>query len=315
MAKEQIPVYLFTGFLEAGKTRMIQEILEENAFEGDPRILLLLCEEGVEELDPTRFAHKNFVAVTVEEESALTLDLLAEQVRRHDPDRVIVEYNGMWPLATFYEAMPHNWFIFQQLLVADATTIENYNANMRSLVFDKLQDVDTVFFNRADSADREALHKLVRGVSRRANIAYETENGELVYDDIEDPLPFDVNAPVVVINDVDYALFYRDLGESLSEYEGRTVKFKALVARDRELGKKGAVVGRHVMTCCADDIAFSGLVALFQKECPFATGEWAMITAKIRLEPHKLYGRMGPVLYVTDYAKTSEPKQPVATFY
>ena len=45
------------------------------------------------------------------------------------------------------------------------------------------------------------------------------------------------------------------------------------------------------------------------------TGEWAIVTAKIKIEPHKLYGSEGPVLYATDIALTSEPKQPVATFY
>ena len=45
----EIPVYLFTGFLEAGKTRFIQETLEDERFNAGERTLLLLCEEGVEE--------------------------------------------------------------------------------------------------------------------------------------------------------------------------------------------------------------------------------------------------------------------------
>lgn len=42
------------------------------------------------------------------------------------------------------------------------------------------------------------------------------------YDTIEDPLPFDVNAPVVSVADEDFALFYRDLGDELSAWDGRT---------------------------------------------------------------------------------------------
>ena len=315
MAGKGTPVYLFTGFLEAGKTKMIQETLEDKEFNDGSKILLIVCEEGIEEYDPTRFWGQNVRLITVENECDLTLEFLSGLDKLYKIDRVMVEYNGMWPLGTLYQSLPPKWFIFQQLLFVDATTAMAYNANMRSLMVDKLQNAELVIFNRAEKESKEALHKLVRGISRRAQIAYEPTGGDLVYDDIEDPLPFDVNAPVVVIEDEDYALFYRDLGDSMPEYDGRTVKFKGLVARDRQLGKNALVVGRHVMTCCEADIAYNGLVCNFDREVPYKTGEWIMVTAKIKVEPHKLYGQKGPVLYATDAALTSPPKTPVATFY
>ena len=313
--KPQYPVYLFTGFLEGGKTKMIQDILEDENFNDGCKILLIVCEEGIEEYEPSRFWGKNVRQMTVNRPEDLTAEILTDYVRNHVVDRVMIEYNGMWPIEALYEALPADFYVFQQLLIADGSTILNYNANMRSLVFDKLQGAETIIFNRAENADKEALHKLVRGVSRRATIAYETPDGELEYDEIEDPLPFDVNAPVVQIADEDYALFYRDLAEEMPEWHGKTVKFKGMVARDKQLGKTAIVIGRHVMTCCADDIAFSGLVCNFDREIGLQTGDWAMITAKVRIESHKLYGSEGPVLYAVDVAATSEPKQPVATFY
>ena len=311
----QIPVYLFTGFLEAGKTKMIQESLEDEGFNDGSRILLLVCEEGIEEYDPTRFAGKNVHCVTVETEEELTPTLLLDLTKKLKPERVFVEYNGMWQLSRLYESLPRTWFLFQQLLFVDAPTAAVYNANMRSLMVDKLNDAELVIFNRAEGADRMALHKLVRGISRRARIAFETDAEDLEYDDIEDPLPFDINAPVVAIKDEDYALFYRDLAEEMQNYEGKTVKFKGMVARDDALGERAIVIGRHVMTCCEDDIAFSGLVCNFDRPVPFQTGEWLVVTAKIKLEAHKLYGCTGPVLYGADVALSSEPKQPLATFY
>ena len=313
--KPQYPVYLFTGFLEGGKTKMIQDILEDENFNDGCKILLIVCEEGIEEYEPSRFWGKNVRQMTVNRPEDLTAEILTDYVRNHVVDRVMIEYNGMWPIEALYEALPADFYVFQQLLIADGSTILNYNANMRSLVFDKLQGAETVIFNRAENADKEALHKLVRGVSRRATIAYETPDGELEYDEIEDPLPFDVNAPVVQIADEDYALFYRDLADEMPEWHGKTVKFKGMVARDKQLGKTAIVIGRHVMTCCADDIAFSGLVCNFDREIGLQTGDWAMITAKVRIESHKLYGSEGPVLYAVDVANTTEPKQPVATFY
>lgn len=314
MAK-QLPVYLFTGFLEAGKTKMMQEVLEDGEFNDGCKILLILCEEGEEEYDPSRFWGKNVREVRVENESDLTPALLAKWAGEHKIDRVMIEYNGMWQLATLYNALPPAWYIFQQILLVDASTAEVYNANMRSLMVDKLQNAEMVIFNRMNGAAHEPLHKLVRGISRRAQIAYENAAGELDYDDIEDPLPFDVNAPVVVVEDEDYALFYRDLGDSLTEYDGRTVKFKGLVARDRSLGKNEIVVGRHVMTCCEADIAYNGLVCKFGRDVTYQTGEWVVVTAKIKIERHRIYGQAGPVLYATDVALTSPPKNTVATFY
>lgn len=310
-----IPVYLFTGFLEAGKTQMIQETLEDKEFNDGCKILLLVCEEGIEEYDATRFWGQNVRQVVVEQESDLTPALLDRLAKEHRIDRVVIEYNGMWQLDTLYESLPRSWYIFQQLLFVDSTTATAYNANMRSLMVDKLQNAELVIFNRADNADRMELHKLVRGISRRARIAFETAAEELEYDEIEDPLPFDKEAPVVAVADEDYALFYRDLAEEMESYDGKTVKFKGLIGRDRELGRRALVIGRHVMTCCEDDIAYNGLICNFDREVTFKTGEWAIITAKIKLESHKLYGGKGPVLYATDVALTTEPKRPVATFY
>ena len=311
----QLPVYLFTGFLEAGKTKMIQETLEDKGFNDGCKILLLVCEEGIEEYDPTRFFGQNVRQVIVENEKDLTPSLLERLAREHRYDRVMIEYNGMWQLDTLYAALPRNWYIFQQLLFADATTALAYNANMRQLMVDKLQNAELVIFNRADNADREALHKLVRGISRRTRIAFETSAEELEYDTIEDPLPFDMEADVITIADEDYAIFYRDLAEEMENYNGKTVKFKGMIARDKALGKKALVIGRHVMTCCEDDIAYQGVVCNFKQDVSLTTGTWAMVTAEIRIEAHKLYGGAGPVLYATDLALTSEPKQPVATFY
>ncbi len=314
MENKQIPVYLFTGFLEAGKTQMIQESLENPDFNDGCRILLLVCEEGIEEYDPSLFFGQNVHRMTIDKENDLTLELLADYNRNHRIDRVMVEYNGMWPLETLYAALPHNWVVYQQLMFADARTALLYNANMRQLMVDKLQNADTVIFNRAENADRDALHKLVRGISRMSQIAYEVGD-ELEYDETVDPLPFDVDAPIVTIEDKDYAFFYRDLSDSMPDWDGKTVKFKGLIARNRELGDKAIVIGRHIMTCCEDDIAFGGLVCNFDRPVSYQTGEWLVVTAKIRIERHKLYGSEGPVLYATDVARSSEPKNTVVTFY
>ena len=69
---QEIPVYLFTGFLDAGKTKFIQETLEDVRFNNGESTLLLLCEEGEEEYDPSTFSGKNVFIETIEEQEELT---------------------------------------------------------------------------------------------------------------------------------------------------------------------------------------------------------------------------------------------------
>ncbi len=312
----EIPVYVFTGFLEAGKTRFIQETLEDKRFNAGERTLLLLCEEGEEEYDPTRFSAPHVYVQTVDDPSELTADNLTAWLKKNNCKRVIVEYNGMWLLAALFENMPKNWVIYQEFMFADANTFLNFNANMRSLVVDKLNTCELVVFNRYSAAiDKMALHKIVRATSRRADIAYETPAGEVEYDDIEDPLPFDVNAPVITVNDEDYALWYRDLGENMDTYAEKTVSFKGRVVTESELPAGAFIIGRDVMTCCADDITYAGLVAYSDMPLPVKQSGWVKVTATIHLQEHPLYARRGPVLTVTEMTACDKPEREVATFF
>ena len=220
MAKKQdMPVYLFTGFLEAGKTRFIQETLEDRRFCNGEKTLLLLCEEGEEEYAPDEFASRTVQIRTLEDQAELTPDRLMALAEETDAERVVIEYNGMWLLDVLYTALPEGWMVYQEFFFADANTILRYNDNMRQLVYDKLKSCELAVFNRFQQyMDKMAFHKLVRAASRRADIAYEYPDGKVEYDDIVDPLPFDLDAPVVEIGYDDYATWYRDMSEEPKKY-------------------------------------------------------------------------------------------------
>ncbi len=311
------PVYLFTGFLESGKTKFIRETLCDPNFFDDRnmRVLVIMCEEGEEELDPSEFASDNVSIEYLDDEKYINTDKLSALCRKHDADLIIIEYNGMWLVKDLFEAMPDDWYVYQEVMMTDASTIEVFNANMRNLVVDKLSSADLVVFNRCD-ADTviEDLHKIVRGVSRRADIIYQRVDGSAAYDDIEDPLPFDVEAPVIGIGDNDYALFYRDLGDNMPSYDGKTVTFLGEASRDERLPKGGFIIGRPVMTCCVEDIAFSGLFCENGADKVSLPG-WFRIKAKISVKSCSVYGRRGPVLNFISATPESAPEDPVATFF
>ncbi len=314
--KKDIPVYLFTGFLESGKTKFIQETLEDRRFCNGERTLLLVCEEGEEEYAPEQFADKNvFIRVAASQEE-LTADRLSAWLKETRAERVVIEYNGMWLLDVLYGAMPEGWMVYQEFMFADAGTFLTYNANMRQLVYDKLKSCELVVFNRFNgSMDKMEFHKIVRAASRRSDIAYEYVGGKVEYDDIVDPLPFDINAPIVEIGDDDYAEWYRDMSEEPKKYEGKTVRFKCRALVRKKMPEHSFIVGRHVMTCCVQDIQFAGLVCQWDKADTVKDDSWIVLTAKINFKFHRAYSKKGPVLTYIDSEPCDAPEQPVATFY
>ena len=314
----EIPVYLFTGFLEAGKTRLLQETMEDAEFNAGEPTLILLCEEGIEELDPSSFAQgaDNVSTVTVESLDEINEAAFKKWQKEYSFRRVMVEYNGMWQIGELYNRLPRDYVVYQEIMVADATTFPAYNANMRSLVVDKLQGGAMVVFNRvSEKIDRMELHKIVRGVTRGIEISYEDVNGNVEYDDIVDPLPFDINADVIRIEDRDFALFFRDLTEEMPKYEGKVVYFRALIGRDQRLGDKSFLAGRQLMTCCADDIAYNAFITNAEAPVTLAHGSWAWVKVEIHIKKHQLYRNPGPILTLLELEETEAPEQPVATFY
>ena len=311
-----MPVYLFTGFLGSGKTKFIQETLEDKRFCNKEKTLLLVCEEGEEEYAPEQFATDTVVIRVIEGQEQLTTENLTKWAQETKADRVVIEYNGMWLLDALYAAMPEGWVVYQEFMFADAGTFLSYNGNMRQLVYDKLKSCELVVFNRfKPDMDKMEFHKVVRAASRRADIAYESTDGKVVYDDIEDPLPFDLNAPVIEIGDADFAEWYRDLGETPANYEGKTVRFKCRALKRSKMPANTFIVGRHVMTCCVEDIQFAALVCQWDKADTVQDDSWMILTAKLNFKFNKAYGRKGPVLSYVSHELCEAPEQPVATFY
>ena len=306
----QIPVYAFTGFLDSGKTKFIQETLEDERFNAGERTLLLICEEGEEEFDLSAYPHQNVYFAVVDQET-VTEKELAALAKKYKAERVVAELNGMHLVGDLYARFPENWVVAQEVLFAVSTTFMTYNANMRNLVMDKLTGAQMVVFNRlTPGEDTMPLHKIARAANRRVDILYDYVDGSTSFDDVEDPLPFDINAPVITVEDDDFALWYRDVTEEPEKYEGKTIRFKAQVAMLRRDKNGMFAPGRFIMTCCADDIQFCGVPCRWANAKELKPRSWVMVEAKISAEKHVLYkGDIGPVLTgisVTDAAPAVE---------
>ena len=313
---QQIPVYSFTGFLDSGKTKFIQETLEDPRFNDGERTLLLVFEEGEEEYDFSTYPGKNVWMEVLDQQTVTTRQLAALQ-KKYRAERIVMELNGMQQVGDLYMRFPEEWVVAQEVMFADSTTFMAFNNNMRNLVMDKLVGAQMVVFNRlTPGADTMPLHKIARAANRRIDILYDFTDGSTHFDDVEDPLPFDINSDVICIHDEDYALWYRDVTEEPKKYDGKTVCFKGQVAMLRRQKEGMFAPGRFVMTCCVEDIEFCGIPCRYAEAKSLESRGWVMVTAKVSAEKHPLYkGEIGPVLTALQVETNVKPAEPdVCTF-
>ena len=160
-------------------------------------------------------------------------------------------------------------------------------------------------------------HKIIRAVNRRCDIAFETADHKISYDDIEIPLPYDLSAPVAEINDEDFAIFAQDVLEQPEKYKDKVVRLKGKAAvRSRALKPGYFFFGRDVMTCCANDIRFIPLAAECADVSKIKNLGWYSLTARVDIrQMEDVYGGPGPVLHTQSMESAAPPAQEVATFY
>ena len=321
MALKNIPVYLFLGLLESGKTKLIQETLEDPEFDDGGITLLLVCEEGELEYTQSRFAKPNNVVIkVVEDKASFNVANLTRWAAESKCSRVMIEFNGMWMVRELYEALPSNMSLFQSLMTVDSNTIFIYSKDngMKGLLIDKLSQAEMVVFNRADvvnSDDKKMeLHKLVRQASRKSDIVYEFKDGTVEYDEIPDPLPFDINAEVIEIKDDDYGVWMLDCQNNISNYEGKTITFLAQVCQTKKAGNGFFIPGRFVMTCCAADIQFIGFPCKYDGYELLHDKDWVRVTATLHMSTNPVYKNKGPVLTARSVVSALKPKNEVVTF-
>lgn len=299
-SKKPIPAFIFTGFLDSGKTSFIKETLQEGQFEDGKTMLYILCEEGEVEL-PEEIIEKNHLVIkVVEDEEDVSKELFEAFDKEAKPVRVMIECNGMWDQNEIIEAMPERWELAEGIATVDASTFDSYLANMKMMMTNQFVNADLVVFNRcSEDADRAMFKRMVRAVNRRAQVLFEDMNGN-VDDKCEEELPYDIKAPIINIEDDDFGIFYVDTMDHLAQYKGKTVRFKAVVHRPKLAGRDFMVAGRFAMTCCADDVQFVGFPCRYNESYTLKDREWIYITAKLDGVYRKEYGEEVPVLYAED---------------
>lgn len=307
------PVYVINGLLESGKTEFICFTLSQPYFQIKGKTLLLLCEEGENEYDVNLLKQSRTEVELIQEETDFTPEKLTELEKKHKPERIIIEYNGMWNYKN--AKLPWYWKIEQQITIIDGSTFPMYYTNMRSLLAEMIRGSEMIIFNRCDTV-RDQLNtykRNIKAVNAKADVVFEDSNGEI--DEIfEEDLPYDLNQETIVLDNKGYGIWYLDSMDHLERYIGKKLQFVAMVLKPENFPADYFVPGRMAMTCCAEDMAFLGYACEFAGAGALKQKEWVRVTATVSKEYWEDYKGEGPVLHAVSVEKTKAPKEEVINF-
>ena len=305
-------VYMINGFLESGKSEFIRYTLEQPYFQTKGRTLLLLCEEGEVEFDASLLKKSRTDLEIIEDKEAFTPEHLIALEKKYAPERIIIEYNGMW---NFKECkLPFHWKIEQQITTIDASTFTMYYTNMKSLLAEMLRNSDMIIFNRCDGIrDLSSYKRNVKAINQKAEIIFEDANGE-VNAIMEDELPYDLKQDVIELDDKGYGIWYLDMLDNAYRYENKKLVFTAMVLKPENFPENFFVPGRMAMTCCAEDMAFLGFACEYDKAASLKEKQWVKVTATASWEYWADYEGEGPVLHAVSVEMAKAPKKEVIDF-
>lgn len=303
----EIPVYIFTGFLESGKTTFVTETLQNPEFSSDEKTLLIVCEEGFEEYDEIRLGELGVTVVSVEEEVDLNSKLLHTLHDTYHPTQVVIELNGMWDTTRLLQLdAPDDWVNVQVLTTINAETFSMYVTNMRSYLYQQVLHSELVIFNRCnETTKKSSLRGTIKAINPRAQVIYEMLDGS-VNTLPDDDLPFDEKASHLDIADHDYGLFCNDALEHPNKYKDKTIRIKGKFIGIDKYMDNAFILGRKAMVCCEDDTALIGMVCISPLASKLIPDEWIIVEGKITVQFDQEYNGNVPIL-VVDTLEVTKP--------
>ena len=311
---EKKPVYVINGFLDSGKSSFIAYTIGQPYFQIQGTTLLILCEEGEGEDRESLLKESGTVVEKIEDLEDFTPSRLMEFEKKYRPERVLIEWNGMWDFRQF--KIPNAWRLEQQITTIDASVFNMYFTNMRSLVAEQLRNSELIMFNRCDDVDEKQLvsfKRNVKAINQKADLVFEDSEGEIDMTTEED-LPFDIHQDPIPLEGLDYGIWYIDAMEHPDRYVGKNITYTGMVMRPGDFPAGYFVPGRMAMTCCANDMSFLGYACRYKDASKLRERQWVKVTANIKKEEFGPYDGPGVILDAVEVVPAPQPEEPVINF-
>ena len=305
------PVYLFSGFLDSGKTSAIKNTLYDGRFNEGEKSLIICFEQGDVEYDEKFLKYTNSV---VEYLDFKEFDKAKQKEldKKHNPERVVIEFNGMDNDEDLLirKGLIDNWEIAQILTTIDGSTFKNYMTNMKQFMYNHIKYSEVAVINRSDNLDLRYLRNNLKGINRNLETIFEDANGN-VSNKLQDSL-FDTTKPLN-ISDLDFGLWYMDALDNAPKYDKCEIEINAYYYEPDDRYNNVGIFGRKAMVCCANDIQTIGFTVVGAHTDELEKDKYYHIKGRIHVLKDE-YGRPTPVIYADSVAKTDEPQDPLVNF-
>ena len=305
------PVYVFSGFIDSGKTKAIKETLYNENFNQGESSLIICFEQGDEEYDEVFKKVTDTRVIYLDSINELDKKKQKEIDKKYDVDRIFIELNGMEDDNILYKnGFINNWELAQTLTTIDASTFNNYLTNMRQFLYNHVKNAECIILNRSDNVNKRYLRNNLKSINQYVEIIYEDKNGN-VTNKIEDEL-FDVSKDLS-IDDLDYGLWYMDALDNPDKYDKKTITLKMKYVDDIKEYSNALVMGRSAMVCCANDITSIAISCVGVDKKAIDKKKYYYLTGRL----HAVKNPDGDkicVLYVTDSKEADAPKDELVTF-
>ena len=305
-----IPVYIFTGFLDSGKTSAIRDFISGMQQKHHKKTLLLVCEEGEESYDEDELLKQDVLVRYIDEEQLFTYDHTLDLENETDAECVVVEYNGMWnsnrPRVIWDPEQ------IMEIMMIDASTFDLYLTNLKALIADKIRTAELIMFNRCDDVNESIplYRRSARALNPKSTIVFRNSSGEINFDP-GDFLPYDLDADVIEIDDDSFAAFYIDAVEKPDRYIGKEVVFTGMVLKAKAAEDRSFLLGRIAMTCCSEDLSTFAFICDCEGSIVLNTDEWLTVTCIMDKDYSKKFDVWHPVCKITEISRCEAPEEKI----
>ena len=305
------PVYIFSGFLDAGKTTAIKESLWDQSFNAGEKSLILVFEQGDEEYDSDFLHDTNSEVVYYHKLDELTKEEMKKVDSMYKPERIIIELNGMEDETRLFKpgALIKEWEIAQALTFFDGSTLRLYMNNMKQFVFNHVINTEEVYINRCKEDDVMFFRNNLKAINPRAAISFLDEKNKFIQN-ISSKL-FDTSKDLI-IDDTDYGLWYIDAVDDPYKYDGCKITLKMQYIETLDEYENVCVMGRKAMVCCSNDIQNAAITVAGVDPKVVSDGQFYQVTGKLKCMETPEFTTC--VLYADDYQPAAPPLDLLVNF-